>query len=185
MKDLPKISVENSRQNCFFYICEKCESVCCKGARPPLTFKRISIINEYLLAKKIDIKRPFEKREYSFPKENSNGYCVFFDAKTKKCNIHLLKPETCVAGPVTFDINIGKGIINWYLKSEKICKLAGMFYRDNDMLRKHLESAKREINNLIRGLSKKELLTILSIEEPDTFKIGEDPLDSEVLKKLR
>ena len=175
----------NSRQSSFFHICEECRSVCCKEARPPLTSERISTIKEYLSKRETDVKKPFKRSGYSFPRETSDGYCIFFDDEAKKCKIHALKPETCVAGPITFDINVGKGVIEWYLKTEKICKLAGILSRDDEMLKKHLKSAKREINNLLRSLSKEELLTILTIDEPDTFKIDEDKLDSETLKKLR
>lgn len=184
MEETSKLLLKSSRESSFFNICEKCSKTCCRKARPPLTSKRINIIKEFLLTEKIEIKSPFKKEIYTFPREVSNGYCVFFDVKARECKIHLLKPETCVVGPITFDINIEKGAIEWYLKSEKICNLADMLYRNQDILKKHVESAKREINNLVKTLSKKELLAILSIEEPDTFKIGEDALDSEVLKKL-
>ena len=184
MKDSSKQS-EDYRQNDFFNICEDCQSPCCRGAKPPLSSARMRIIKEYLLVNKIGIEEPFDEREYSFPKENQDEYCIFFDKDTKRCRIHALKPETCVAGPVTFDINICMGNIEWYLKSEKICGLAGALYRNKDKLREHLNSAKREINALIRDLSKKELLTILSIDEPETFKISEDKLDLKLLTKLR
>ena len=178
--------LKSSGQNNFYHICESCTVVCCREARPPLTERRINIIRDYLLSEKIEfeVKNLFEREEYSFPKETSDKLCIFSDAKTKKCKIHHLKPETCIAGPITFDINIKKGTIEWYLKTEKICQLASYLYRDKNELRKHLKSAKREINNLVKELSKNELLTIIRIDEPETFKIEEDPLDSEVLKKL-
>ena len=181
MNDSSKI-FKGSRQDDFFSTCEGCKSVCCKGARPPLTLKRISIIRDYLLAEKIDIKRPFVRKGYSFPRENSHGYCIFFDTKTKMCKIHFFKPETCVAGPITFDIDVVSGVIEWYLKSKKICMLVGALYRDEDKLREHLRSAKMEINTLVRELPKKELLAILNIDEPETFKIAEDRLDSDFSK---
>jgi len=184
MKDSLKIS-EDSRQDDFSDICESCESICCKGARPPLTSERISIIEAYLLMERTDAKRAFERGRYTFPRETSDGHCVFFDIKKKRCNIHPVKPETCVAGPITFDINLDEERIAWYLKSEEICRLAGKLYREKNKLHKHLESAKREINALIGGLSREELLAILSIDEPETFKIGEDYVDSKVLVKLR
>ncbi len=147
--------------------------------------KRIRAIKSYLSAEKLAIDASFERTEYVFPAETSEGYCIFFNRETERCMIHLVKPETCTAGPVTFDINVEKGTVEWYLKTENICRLSGVLYRDAGRLRRHLESAKREINALIKNLSKKELLAILCIEEPETFKIGEDPLDAEVLVKLR
>lgn len=159
---------------------------CCREARPPLIERRMNIIRDYLLSGKIgfEYENLFERKDYSFPKETADQLCIFLDTKTKKCKIQAIKPETCVAGPITFDINIEQGIIEWYLKTEKICKLAGHLYRDKDELRKHLKSSKREINILVKELPKKELLTIIKIDEPETFKIDEDPLDLEVLKKL-
>ena len=184
MKNPSKTS-GGSRQDNFFGTCEGCKSICCRGARPPLTLGRISTIKEYLLANNIGIEEPFERREYSFPKENSDEYCIFFDTTTKRCMIHASKPETCVAGPITFDINIDRRTVEWYLKTKKICRLAGELYHNKDKLREHMKSAKMEIRSLIRDLSKKELLAILSIDEPDTFKIGEDRLDPEILEKLQ
>lgn len=133
----------------------------------------------------ISIENPFERRAYSFPRETSEGYCIFYDSNMKKCKIHLSKPETCVAGPITFSLDVVERKIEWYLKSENICRLAGELFRNKDRLKKHLDSAKRETNALICSLSKKELLAILEIEEPETFKIDEDPLNSKVLSKLR
>lgn len=184
MTDTFKI-LTDLRQDNFFNVCASCKSICCKGAKPPLTSERLSIMKKYLSAERISIEKPFKRNKYSFPREVPKGYCIFFNIETARCKMHLLKPETCVAGPITFDIDIGKGNIEWYLKSEKICQLAGILYRNKNKLRRHMESAKREINILIEGLSKKELLAILCIEEQDTFKIGEDPLNSKILTKLR
>ncbi|MFH0748443.1 MAG: YkgJ family cysteine cluster protein [Candidatus Bathyarchaeota archaeon] len=174
-----------SRESNFFEVCESCELPCCKGARPPLSRVRITIIQKYLRAEGFSLKTPFNRSGYSFPREISGGYCIFFDLKTKRCTIHPSKPETCVAGPVTFDLDVKKGIIEWYLKSEKICRLAGSLYQNKPKLSKHLESAKREIRALINSLSGKELLAILRIDEPDTFKIGEELLEDCVLRKFR
>ena len=168
------------RQDDFSNACGNCKIVCCRGAHPPLTPERIRIIDSHQPQLQSSW---YCREEYAYPRETSRG-CVFLD-DGKMCTIQPYKPETCVAGPITFDINVGKSVIDWYLKTEKICKLAGILSRDDEMLRKHLKSAKREINNLIRRLSKEELLTILTIDEPDTFKIDEDKLDSETLKKLR
>jgi len=122
---------------------------------------------------------------YTFPKENKGGNCIFFNKGTGRCIIHLVKPETCVSGPVTFDINLKTGKIEWFLKMEKICPLAGILYKDKDALWSHLEFAKREIITLVHDLNPEELSAILKIEELETFKIGEDELDPKILVKLR
>lgn len=179
-----KINSE-SRQADFFDVCEKCLLGCCNGARPPLTSKRKSIIQKFLNANGLRVSNPFENRDYTFPKETEDGYCIFLDKTTKKCRIHPAKPETCVAGPITFDINLETGEIEWFLKTDKICQLASSLYKDKEAFEKHLRSAKREILTLVRDLEAKALRAILTIKEPDTFRIGEDALDSKVIAKLK
>jgi len=137
-----------------------------------------------LKAQNVSIKNPFVQTAYTFPKEDGEGYCLFYDKKTKKCQVHSVKPETCVAGPVTFDINIKTQKIEWYLKMEKICQLAGKLYKNQSMLNKHLESAKKEIFQLVRELDSNALQAILKISEPETFKIDEDNIGKDILHKL-
>jgi len=173
------------RQTNFFYICKNCELNCCKEAKPPITPNRRAIIETYLETAGINIENLFEKHAYTFPKEYEDGYCVFLDRSTRKCKIHLVKPETCVSGPVTFDINLKTRKIEWFLKMEKICPLAGIIRKDKETFLNHVMSAKRELLTLVRDLDAQELSTILRIDEPETFKIGEDQLDPEVLAKLR
>jgi Fe-S-cluster containining protein len=182
MEDLRMPQADASdRQNSFFETCSRCknESSCCFGPRPPIIPKRKRIIEVYLKNERIPIADPFARTEYVFPRENAEGYCVFYDVKTTKCLIHPVKPETCVAGPITFDINKQSGRVEWYIKMEKICPLAGIVYKDKQLLKKHLESAKTEIFHLIDGLNHEELTAILKKEEPETFKIGEDSVKRE------
>ncbi len=175
---------EGARQNNFFDVCGSCRISCCQNARPPLTSKRRQIITAYLKEHKLHIDSPFVEGEYAFPREDIEGYCIFYDKKTRKCQIHPVKPETCVAGPITFDINAKNGKIDWFLKMEKICPLAGAIYNRGGLLKKHLESAKREILRLVSELDSEALKAILKIEEPDTFKIGEDNIEESVLNKI-
>jgi Fe-S-cluster containining protein len=167
---------EGDRQNNFFDTCRRCrnESSCCFGPRPPITADRRKMIEAYLKKQKIPIANAFVSAEYVFPRESAEGYCVFYNVEAAKCLIHPVKPEACVAGPITFDINKQSGKVEWYIKKEKICALAGIVYKDKQLLKKHLESAKREIFRLINGLNPEELEAILKKEEPETFKIGED-----------
>jgi len=173
------------KQHDFFQVCKNCKINCCKGARPPITSSRRMMIERYLRAQGMTIEGVFEKSTYTFPKQGEDGYCTFFDKDTGKCRIHPVKPETCVAGPITFDINLKTGRIEWWLKHEKICSLAGVLYENKEALLNHAKSAKRELLTLVRDLDSKELSTILKIEEPETFKIGEDQLYPEVLAKLK
>jgi Fe-S-cluster containining protein len=175
---------EQPRQNDFFYICASCPTGCCRGVKPPLTSRRMTIIQNYLNANGVGIMNPFEKTTYSFPREVDGDYCVFWNRRTKRCAVHQVKPETCVAGPVTFDINTKTGKIEWFLKMEKICRLAGALYRDKKALNSHLESARTELLSLVHDLYDEDLRAIMKVEEPDTFKIDEEDVDADVLKKL-
>lgn len=175
---------EKSRQKNFLKICEKCHSKCCYQARPPLTKSRAKKIDCFLKETKGDAFLLHVGR-YSHPEELADGYCILFDRVSGLCKAHPVKPETCVAGPITFDINRKDGKIEWYLKNEKICALAGDMARNDPSLSKHLEVAKREILRLVNGLERTEIQAILEIDEEDTYKVGEDPLPERVLRKLR
>jgi Fe-S-cluster containining protein len=175
-----------ARQSDFLNVCSKCGIIdCCNGARPPLTSKRKKLIKSFLEANGGFVSNPFEDRKYAFPRETETGHCIFFDKTSAKCQVHPVKPETCAAGPITFDINIKTGKIEWFLKMEKICLLAGVLNQDKASLEKHMKSAKREILRLVGDLDPLALRTILAIEEPDTFKIDEDNLDLKVIAKLK
>lgn len=167
---------EGKRQSNFFDVCSKCKTNydCCHGTRPPITKERRRIIEEYLKREKIPIVDAFVEEEYVFPRENKEGYCVFHNMKTRKCVVHTVKPETCVTGPITFDKNKKTGKIEYYIKKETICPLAAVVYKDRKMLRRHLESAKKEIGRLVNKLDSEALNSILKKDEPETFRIGED-----------
>ncbi|MEM2911890.1 MAG: YkgJ family cysteine cluster protein [Candidatus Bathyarchaeia archaeon] len=172
------------RQIDYFAICGRCKIDCCLDARPPITSRREKTIEEYLKMNGIIIEKPFVHAEYTFPREDASGHCIFYDKNSKKCRVHPVKPETCAAGPVTFDINKKTRKIEWYLKTEKICVLAGELFKNKNALERHLESAKKEIVRLVRELNPEALRAILRRDEPETFKIGEDEIDDEILGKL-
>lgn len=176
--------VKDRKENDFFNVCSQCMTSCCINARPPLTRKRTRTIRAYLREQRIPTKEPFVQASYTFPREDSEGYCIFNDRKTGKCKIHAVKPETCVAGPVTFDVNAKTGKIEWHLKKDTICPLAGRLYLDKARLEEHLALAKSEINALVTELDGEALSAILKIEEPDTFKIGEEAAEKGTLNKL-
>jgi uncharacterized protein len=167
-----------------FDVCAQCKIICCQGANPPLTLKRKKLITDYLKTQNLPVKNPFVCEEYSHPAVGAMQYCVFYNKKTGKCRVHQVKPETCKAGPITFDINLRTRKIEWFLKKEEICALAQRLGAKNDKLREHLEAAKVEILCLVCELDADSLRAILRIEEPQTIKIGEDDLSAEVLKKL-
>jgi uncharacterized protein len=176
----------NKRQSNFFDVCSNCGTSysCCNDTTPPVTPERRKLIEAYLKKNRISISNSFQRTEYVFPRLVVGGYCVFHDKKTKKCVIHPVKPETCVAGPITFDINVKTRKIQWFVKMKSICQLSGAVYQDKQLLRKHLENAKREILRLVTQLTAEELKAILKKDEPETFKIEEETLEMELMHKL-
>lgn len=171
-------------QSDFYGVCSACRLGCCNEAKPPLSYRRMRVIESFMKTNRLRIGNPFEIRDYAFPRETRDGYCVFYDRSQKKCTIHPVKPETCVAGPITFDINPKTRKIEWFLKKDSICPLAGPLYQNKEAFNDHLKSARREIRRLVRDMGEKALHAILAIQEPDTIKIGEDRLELSVLEKL-
>jgi hypothetical protein len=176
--------MESKRQKDFFNVCNGCIAECCHGTRPPITSKRKKAIEKYLKENRVNVEKPFVHGDYTYPREHEDGYCIFYNAKTGMCIAHPVKPETCVAGPITFDINKKTGKIEWFLKMEQICRLAGAIFKDKETLSKHFESAKNEILRLVRELDEKALRAILQKDEPETFKISEDKIETQILDKL-
>jgi len=175
---------ENNGKTFRFDVCGECKSVCCQDAKPPITESRQKIITSYLKEQKISIKQPFEHEKYSYPAVDEHQLCQLFNKQTKKCSVHPVKPETCRAGPITFDINFKTKKLEYFLKKAKICALAGVMHENPEVFKIHFESAKPEIKRLVEQLSANELRVIVKIDEPDTFKVGEDDLSADVIKKL-
>jgi Fe-S-cluster containining protein len=175
------------RQRNFFDTCSKCKTdwSCCRETTPPITDKRRKIIESFLRRNSVQIKNPFVKTEYVFPRLDKDGYCVFHDRKTRKCLVHSVKPETCVAGPITFDINGKTEKIEWFIKKERICPLAKHVYENRAVLQMHLGSAKKEVSRLVKQLGSEELCAILRKNEPETFKIDENSIGEELSTKIR
>jgi hypothetical protein len=167
-----------------FDVCSQCRSICCQDAKPPLSENRKKILREYLKKQKINVAEPFAKNVYSFPAVDEEIYCKLFSRQTGKCMVHPVKPETCVSGPITFDINFKTKKVEWFLKTSELCAYAGSLYKNKAAFKKHFEVAKKQITTLIEQLSADELRAIVKIDEPQTFKIGEDDLPSEMIKKF-
>ncbi len=167
-----------------FDVCSQCKSICCQDAKPPLSENRKKILREYLNKQKISIAEPFAKNGYSYPAVDEEIYCKLFSKQTGKCMVHPVKPETCVSGPITFDINFKTKKVEWFLKTSELCAYAGVLYKNKAGFKEHFEIAKKQITLLITQLSADELRAIVKIDEPQTFKVGEDDLSFEVAKKL-
>lgn len=171
-------------KTCSFDVCCHCKRSCCQDAKPPLTLERKRIIADYLREHKIHIAHPFVDEAYSFPAVDALGFCVFYCKDSKKCLVHPVKPETCRAGPITFDINRDTKRVEWYLKKADICIFAPALQEDGTAFRAHFEVARDELLRLISELDSDALRSILKIEEPQTIKIGEADLPKEAREKL-
>ena len=170
------------QKNCRFDVCYECKLGCCQDAKPPITNERKRIIEEYLKKERISIEYPFVQAEYCFPAVDERGFCIFYHKQTKKCLVHSVKPETCKAGPITFDINRRTQKVEWFLKTAALCSFAERLYQNDTQFKAHFNVAKAEILRLIQGLDAEALRAILRIEEPQTFKIGEEALPDEAAK---
>jgi len=175
---------DNNGKTYSFDTCSECKLHCCQNANPPLTFNRKKTLSNYVVSQKIPLQSLFAEEEYSHSAADADGICVFYNKETKKCRVHQVKPETCRAGPVTFDINPQTRKVEFFLKKTEICALSQELYVDEKRLNAHLEIAKAEILRLICQLDAKALRAILKISEPQTFKIGENELPTDVLLKL-
>ncbi|MBN1244606.1 YkgJ family cysteine cluster protein [Candidatus Bathyarchaeota archaeon] len=175
---------EAVNKTCSFDVCCLCTHSCCQDAKPPLTSERKKIIASYLQKQKLPITNPFTHEDYSYPAVDAMGFCIFYNKETKKCLVHPVKPETCRAGPVTFDINRRTQKVEWYLKTAELCALAHVLHENKPAFNAHFEIAKKDLLTLIQKLDSKALQAILKIEEPQTFKIGEADLPEEAAEKL-
>lgn len=146
--------------------CDECQlhGGCCFEARPPLTSERIKI----LLANGIS-QNEIDFGRYKRLKLKADGFCVMF--QNGRCSIHSIKPETCVAGPFTFDM---KGsILEIYLKKETICPMVRLLKENKEIYDGFFDAAVEKISDLVRKLPKEELAEILKIEEPETDLVTE------------
>ncbi len=179
------MSSENEGKTCSFNVCSQCKSVCCIDAKPPLTQNHMNQITEYLQQHEMPVDNVFVLEAYAHPTVVADGYCVFFSKETGNCRVHPVKPETCVAGPVTFDINLRTRKLEFYLKKGAICALAECLPSDQKRFQSHLEIAKQQILRLVEELDSAALTAILKIEEPQTLKICENDLPNDIFQKLK
>ncbi|WP_321508510.1 YkgJ family cysteine cluster protein [uncultured Methanoregula sp.] len=147
-------------------ICHTCGGHCCDNAHPPLSSERIAII-----LKKGDFLHCIEKDGYHFIRSKANGECCL--QRNGKCQIHDFKPETCRAGPFTFDV---KGdTIEIFLKFESICPIVRLLKEIPEAYEQQYNRAVTHITRLVSLLPEDELEVICRIDEPETEKVGEIP----------
>ncbi len=179
------MSQDNKGKTYSYDVCSACKITCCQDAKPPLSAERQKILSQYLKEHSLNVKNPFTTEDgYTFPSVNANGICIFNDLKTKRCIVHSVKPETCVAGPITFDINFQTSMLEFFLKKKCICEYSAVLFQDKATLKQHFLVAREKIVALVKELSAHELRALCKIAEPDTFKYCQEPLPLEVAKKL-
>jgi uncharacterized protein len=137
---------------------------CCFGARPPLSQERIDI----LLSSGV-LEDAIEFEGYKRLRLKPDGFCVLF--QDGKCSIHSNKPETCVAGPFTFDIS--EGMLQIFLKRESICPMVRFLKANRKAYDGLFETSVEMIMHLISAVPEAEMVEILKIDEPETDLVAE------------
>jgi len=151
-------------------VCSGCHlrGACCQDARPPLTADRIKL----LLATGVS-PEAIEFDGYSRLRLKLDGSCVMF--QEGRCNIHQIKPETCLAAPFTFDVE--GPLLEIYLKRESICPMAKFLRENEEAYRGLFDIAVENFAALVRALPPSELAIICRIEEPETDLVAEMALE--------
>lgn len=147
-------------------ICLLCGAQCCTGACPPVagtTYRRLT-------AKGVP-ETAFGNGGYRHVRAQSDGTCSLL--VNGKCSVHDAKPETCRAGPFTFDVR--GDIIEIYLKYERICPMVRLLREVPEAYAEQYALARTSIAELVAHLDDDELAAICRIEEPDTEKVSEIP----------
>jgi hypothetical protein len=93
--------------------------------------------------------------------------------KDHKCTCHETKPETCRAGPFTFDVN--GDMVRIFLKRASICPIVPLIKGEPEAYRQQYERAAENILHLVTRLSDDEIAAINKIDEPDTELVAELP----------
>ena len=150
--------------------CDDCHLAggCCFEARPPLSQKRIDILMENGVS-----ADAIEFVGYKRLRLRQDGFCVLF--RDGKCSIHDIKPETCVAGPFTFDIE--GDMLQIFLKRESICPMVRFLRANRKAYDALFETSVEKIMDLIRSVPEEEMAQILQIDEPETDLVAEIRLE--------
>ncbi|MDI9633643.1 MAG: YkgJ family cysteine cluster protein [Methanolinea sp.] len=148
-------------------VCGGCGGRCCHEARPPLTTRRVTILLRRGVA-----EGDIEYAGYSRIRAREDGMCALWEAG--RCRVHDVKPETCRAGPFTFDVE--GGTVRVFLKHESRCPLVSLLKSDPDMFRAQFRIAVENILSLAGALPPGELATISAIPEPDCDFVAGFPL---------
>lgn len=146
--------------------CGEChlQGGCCFEARPPLSQERIDILRRSGVQ-----EDAIEFEGYWRLRLKPDGFCILFE--DGKCSIHSIKPETCVAGPFTFDMK--ERMLQIFLKRESICPMVRFLKADRKAYDGLFESSVAMIMHLVQSIPAAEMAEILKIDEPETDLVAE------------
>jgi len=146
--------------------CGEChlDGGCCFEARPPLSQDRIDILQENGVS-----PDAIEYAGYKRLRLKPDGFCVLF--RDGRCSIHSIKPETCVAGPFTFDMT--GSLLQIFLKKESICPMVRFLKANRKAYDELFDVSVKKILDLVKAVPALEMAEILKIEEPDTDLVAE------------
>jgi hypothetical protein len=145
-------------------LCRECGAGCCYEAHPPVS----SLCYERLTRAGVSPDN-FEFTGYTRLKTKPNGECILLEHK--KCRVHAYKPETCRAGPFTFDVH--HGMIVMYLKRETLCPVVRLLKESPEAYQQQYKRAVQGITHLVQNLTDDEISAVCQIDEPETEKVAE------------
>lgn len=145
-------------------ICFACGGHCCNEAHPPVSSHRYGV----LLAAGIP-ESSFERTGYLRVRTKPDGTCLLMN--DHRCTCHSVKPETCRAGPFTFDVADDR--IRIFLKHPSICPIVPLLCEEPAAYRQQFEKAVISITDLVSHLTREEIAAINAIEEPETDLVAE------------
>jgi hypothetical protein len=82
-----------------------------------------------------------------------------------------MKPETCRAGPFTFDVK--DNVIEIFVKFSRICPLVPLLKETPEANQIQYEIAIKNITRLVTNLTETEMNAICRVDEPETEKVSE------------
>lgn len=146
--------------------CGEChlDGGCCFEARPPLSQDRIDILLENGVS-----PDAIEFAGYKRLRLKPDGFCLLF--QDGRCSIHSIKPETCVAGPFTFDMN--GTLLQIFLKKDSICPMVRFLKANRKAYDELFQVSLKKILDLVKAVPALEMAEILKIEEPETDLVAE------------
>jgi Fe-S-cluster containining protein len=147
-------------------ICMRCGGHCCVDAHPPVSRSCCERLTAAGVSPDL-----FEEAGYRRLKAHENGVCIL--SEHGKCIIHAIKPETCRAGPFTFDVR--DDVIEIYLKFSRICPLVTLLKGTPEAYQLQYDLAVKSITHLVRNLTQAEIEAVCRIDEPETEKVAEVP----------